>query len=256
MSTKNLSTAFNCSGNHARALIQAKFVEMVPTSFVAALANPDPSSIPAQEENFDGPFIIAVSYRDGACRLETGNQHIQACLEQGVKSVPVTVRMAERAILDERNGTHSFTRDLVFATSGPSNHPGEYPRDPRHWRAPSEVFVEIRQLKQEGKISLVKEQTWTMDSAAEGDWIQNFINSPSKRQTLPSAPPEPKKPDPNPFKGAFKNSAKNGASAAPAAGSPKGGSTASPAGGGSGKRIPMPVAPIPAPLLPRRTSRP
>ena len=166
MNIQGLTQDFNFSATLAHPLAKAGLVEMLPTAWVKALANPAPSETTditpgsstlvgmeelwqhLQDHGMNDPFILSAGRVDGLARLEAGNHRINLFSENGIDYVPATVLVGDLAVLFDGNGAHSFKRELIIPAQTHKN----APYDERLYMAPSDVFAEIKDMKAQGQL--------------------------------------------------------------------------------------------------------
>jgi len=147
-------------------------VEMIPTLWVAEMANPSASDMTdlAPEKNqgeivtlselwqnirtegMRDPFILSAGYRDGLSRLEAGSHRIRVFHDNGIPFVPATVLLGERANIYPSHGEHVFERNLRIPLHANDNEPETYPFDHRYHAKPSDIFEDIHRMKEAGEL--------------------------------------------------------------------------------------------------------
>lgn len=164
---RSLKEQFDFSSTMRHPLAQRRLVEMVPTSWVAALGNPAPTSrtdlssvrdtalvdmetlwTDMTARGMRDPFVLAAGRHDRLSRLECGNHRIGLFVEKGVVFVPAVVLVGDTAIVQPGNGIHTFERPLLLPVRDYAL--GTYQE--RIYMKPSAVFAEIAEMKQSGTI--------------------------------------------------------------------------------------------------------
>ena len=164
---KSLKQIFDFSATMHHPLAQRRLVEMVPTSWVAALGNPAPTNrtdlssvrdtalvdmetlwTDMKTRGMRDPFVLAAGRHDRLSRLECGNHRIGLFVNKGIAFVPAVVLVGDTAIVEPGNGTHTFERALLLPVRDYTL--GAYQE--REYMKPSAVFAEIAAMKQSGAV--------------------------------------------------------------------------------------------------------
>ena len=166
MKKGRLLKEFNFATTFQHPLAQRGIVEMLPTKWVQALANKkagrltniDPDSTDLLdldrlwedmcEQGMHDPFVLSAGRYTRECRLEAGNHRIQLFSSKGVPYVPAVTLVADGCIISPLNGDHRYKRALLIEKQ---HHTNKYLEE-RVYAAPSDIFAEIRVLKQNGRL--------------------------------------------------------------------------------------------------------
>lgn len=161
---------FNFAVTAKHPLAKRGLVEMIPTSWVLGIANPivspvtnasfgNPELIDLQslwkdmERNgLRDPFTLSAGRYTRNCRLEASNQRIRLFADHGIEYVPAVTLVADDARI-YKGDDHEFFRDLII----PEQDFTRLHLEERINMRPSDVFAEIRALRNAGQISLLTE---------------------------------------------------------------------------------------------------
>lgn len=167
MEKKLLTGAFNFAATFQHALAKRCLIEMVPTSWVMAKANPEIKEesdlTPGGQivslgalwddmvrQGMRDPFILSAGRTNGDCRLEAGNHRVALFARAKINFIPATVLVADDCVIFPANGPHRYQRNLLLPVGPALN--GPY--DERIYMAPSNVFQDIRALKESGVLPI------------------------------------------------------------------------------------------------------
>ena len=96
------------------------------------------------------PFILTAGRYTRECRLEAGNHRIKVFADRHVEFVPATVLVNDDAMISRGNGYHKYVRDLLL----PNQNVDLRPYDERVYMQPSDVFMQIRDMRNNGVLPL------------------------------------------------------------------------------------------------------
>ncbi len=166
MKKERLVQEFNFAATFSHPLAQRGIFEMLPTAWVQALANKKAGFVTDDglggavmltleqlwddmcKQGMRDPFVLSAGRHTRDCRLEAGNHRIQLFSQHGVPYVPAVVLVGDDCIISLQNGDHRYKHELLLEKQDFTN---GYLEE-RVYMAPSDVFAEIRALKQNGQL--------------------------------------------------------------------------------------------------------
>ena len=161
---QTLRQTFNFAVTLKHPTALAGHVEMIPIDWMVALANPDANPMgeladgstadyeslwqDMLKNGMQKPFMLAAGRHTGDCRLTAGNRRVQIFKEKGVLFVPTAAIVADDCKLAGTIGDQRVKCNLRI----PQQPYSLAPFDDHIRMKPSEVFVELAEMKANGLI--------------------------------------------------------------------------------------------------------